>query len=234
MKLYVGNLPYNTTEDDLRTLFSPYGAVDFRRDHHRPRHGPLEGLRVRRVRQRRRGAQRDLGALRPGVRRPRADGQRGASQDPERRRRRPSRPLLISNFEEILGGRKPPFFFWGLSLDSRAPVSDVRLERWSSADGAALREADDAAARARGLRRPGLHVPPRHGLRRARARRAPKCDGVLEGVLRITVGGEAFDLGPGDRLYVPAGTRHAAEVVGNADGRLAGWNALVKRRTTWP
>ena len=26
-KLYVGNLPYNATEDDLRTLFSPYGAV---------------------------------------------------------------------------------------------------------------------------------------------------------------------------------------------------------------
>ena len=27
MKLYVGNLPYNTTEDDLRTLFSQYGGV---------------------------------------------------------------------------------------------------------------------------------------------------------------------------------------------------------------
>ena len=27
MKLYVGNLPYNTTEDDLRTLFSNYGSV---------------------------------------------------------------------------------------------------------------------------------------------------------------------------------------------------------------
>ena len=27
MKLYVGNLPYNTTDDDLRTLFSQYGAV---------------------------------------------------------------------------------------------------------------------------------------------------------------------------------------------------------------
>ena len=28
MKLYVGNLPYNTTEDDLRTLFSTYGSVN--------------------------------------------------------------------------------------------------------------------------------------------------------------------------------------------------------------
>ena len=41
-----------------------------------------------------------------------------------------------------------------------------------------------------------------------------KCDGVLEGLLRVTVGGAIYDLGPGDRLYLPAGTRHAAQVVG--------------------
>jgi len=41
-----------------------------------------------------------------------------------------------------------------------------------------------------------------------------KCDGVLEGVLRITVGSESWDLGAGDRLYLPAGTRHSAQVVG--------------------
>ncbi|MGH9369782.1 MAG: RNA recognition motif domain-containing protein [Thermoanaerobaculia bacterium] len=28
MKLYVGNLPYNTTEEDLRNLFSQYGNVE--------------------------------------------------------------------------------------------------------------------------------------------------------------------------------------------------------------
>jgi RNA recognition motif-containing protein len=27
MKLYVGNLPYNTTEEDLRDLFSAYGSI---------------------------------------------------------------------------------------------------------------------------------------------------------------------------------------------------------------
>jgi quercetin dioxygenase-like cupin family protein len=43
-----------------------------------------------------------------------------------------------------------------------------------------------------------------------------KCDGVLEGRLRIVVGGESFELGPGDRLYLPAGTRHSAAVVGEA------------------
>ncbi len=28
MKLYVGNLPYNTSEEDLKELFSPYGAAE--------------------------------------------------------------------------------------------------------------------------------------------------------------------------------------------------------------
>jgi quercetin dioxygenase-like cupin family protein len=41
-----------------------------------------------------------------------------------------------------------------------------------------------------------------------------KCDAVLEGVLRITAGGVSYDLKPGDRIYLPAGTRHSAEVVG--------------------
>jgi quercetin dioxygenase-like cupin family protein len=41
-----------------------------------------------------------------------------------------------------------------------------------------------------------------------------KCDAVVEGFLRITVGDNVFDLQAGDRLYLPAGTRHAAEVVG--------------------
>jgi quercetin dioxygenase-like cupin family protein len=44
--------------------------------------------------------------------------------------------------------------------------------------------------------------------------RQDKCDAVLEGTLRITVGDAAFELGPGDRLYLPAQTRHSAEVVG--------------------
>ena len=41
-----------------------------------------------------------------------------------------------------------------------------------------------------------------------------KCDAVVEGFLRITVGATAYDLKPGDRLYLPAGTRHSAEVIG--------------------
>jgi len=41
-----------------------------------------------------------------------------------------------------------------------------------------------------------------------------KCDAVLEGILRITVGDAAYDLQSGDRLYLPGGTRHAASVLG--------------------
>ena len=28
MKLYVGNLPYSTSEEDLKELFSPHGTVE--------------------------------------------------------------------------------------------------------------------------------------------------------------------------------------------------------------
>jgi quercetin dioxygenase-like cupin family protein len=42
-----------------------------------------------------------------------------------------------------------------------------------------------------------------------------KCDAVIEGALRVTVGDATFDLGPGDRLYLPGGARHSAEVVGS-------------------
>jgi quercetin dioxygenase-like cupin family protein len=41
-----------------------------------------------------------------------------------------------------------------------------------------------------------------------------KCDGVLEGTLRVTIGETSYDLGPGDRLCIPAGIRHSAQVVG--------------------
>ncbi len=41
-----------------------------------------------------------------------------------------------------------------------------------------------------------------------------KCDGVVEGLLRVRVGEEVYDLKPGDRLYLPAGSLHSAEVVG--------------------
>ena len=41
-----------------------------------------------------------------------------------------------------------------------------------------------------------------------------KCDAVIEGFFRVRVGDDVFEMKPGDRLYIPAGTRHSAEVVG--------------------
>jgi quercetin dioxygenase-like cupin family protein len=42
-----------------------------------------------------------------------------------------------------------------------------------------------------------------------------KIDAVVSGRFRITVADEAIVLGPGDRLAVPRGTVHSAEVVGD-------------------
>lgn len=42
----------------------------------------------------------------------------------------------------------------------------------------------------------------------------PETRWVLEGYLRVTAGGDAVELGPGDRLDLPAGTPHTTEVLG--------------------
>jgi quercetin dioxygenase-like cupin family protein len=88
-----------------------------------------------------------------------------------------------------------------------------RLESWDPADGPPTekrmlgvleREGYEVAVFAY---RSGTVFPVhRHG--------QDKCDAVVEGVLRVTVGETAYDLKAGDRLYLPAGTPHAAEVVG--------------------
>ena len=93
-------------------------------------------------------------------------------------------------------------------------MSDIRFERWPAADGPLSEKRMMRLLEFEGYDvlvytyRPGTVFPEHeHGL--------PKCDGVIQGVLRITVGETAWDLGPGDRIYLPAGTRHRAEVVGN-------------------
>ena len=42
----------------------------------------------------------------------------------------------------------------------------------------------------------------------------PEARWVLSGFLRVFVGDEVVDLGPGDRLDLPPGTKHGFEVVG--------------------
>lgn len=89
----------------------------------------------------------------------------------------------------------------------------ARLERWESSDGPVtekkmmtLLECEGYEVAVYTYREGTVFAEHEHA--------QEKCDAVLEGVLRITVGGEAYDLKAGDRLYLPAGTRHGAEVVG--------------------
>jgi len=92
-------------------------------------------------------------------------------------------------------------------------MSDLRLERWDPRDGPVSEKRLIHVLESEGYEissytyRPGTVFPPHEHAQE-------KCDAVIEGTLRLTVGSVAYDLGPGDRLYIPAGTRHAAEVVG--------------------
>ncbi len=92
-------------------------------------------------------------------------------------------------------------------------MSEVRVEKWHHADGPLSERRLMLAMEMEGFDvlvatyRAGTVFPPHEHAQ-------SKCDAVLEGTLRVTVGDAAWDLSAGDRIYVPAGTRHAAEVVG--------------------
>lgn len=89
------------------------------------------------------------------------------------------------------------------------------IEHWNEArDGPVSEAAMRARLEAEGYRvsrydyPPGTCFPPHsHGV--------DKIDGVLVGCLRITMEGREWVLGPGDRIRVPRGVRHSAEVVGD-------------------
>lgn len=92
-------------------------------------------------------------------------------------------------------------------------MSELRLEHWDASDGPltekrmmVLLEGEGYEVAAYAYRAGTVFPEHEHA--------QEKCDAVLEGVLRITAGGVFYDLKPGDRLYLPAGTRHSAEVVG--------------------
>ncbi len=93
-------------------------------------------------------------------------------------------------------------------------MTAVRLERWEPSDGPLTEKRMMGAMEREGYEvacyayRPGTEFP-------VHEHSQDKCDAVLEGMLRIVVDDVAYDLAPGDRLYLPAGTRHSAEVVGS-------------------
>jgi quercetin dioxygenase-like cupin family protein len=92
-------------------------------------------------------------------------------------------------------------------------VSEVRVEKWHRADGPLSERRLMLAMEMEGY--DVLVTTYRSGAVFAAHEHAQsKCDAVLEGTLRVTVGDAAWDLTAGDRIYLPAGTRHAAEVVG--------------------
>ncbi len=92
-------------------------------------------------------------------------------------------------------------------------MTGVRLEHWDAEDGPPTEKRLLGA-----LEREGFEVAVyayREGTVFAEhAHAQDKCDAVVEGILRVTVEATAYDLKSGDRLYLPAGTRHAAQVVG--------------------
>lgn len=93
-------------------------------------------------------------------------------------------------------------------------MSEPRLERWDPQDGPVSEKRMMSILETEGYEvasytyRPGTVFSPHEHAQE-------KCDAVVEGTFRLTVDGVHYDLGPGDRLYVPAGTRHSAEVLGS-------------------
>ena len=68
---------------------------------------------------------------------------------------------------------------------------------------------------------PGTTVP-------VHAHTFPETRWVVEGFLRVTAESDAVELGPGDRLDLPAGLPHASEVIGLCQviyvtGTFEGW-----------
>lgn len=92
-------------------------------------------------------------------------------------------------------------------------MAEIRLEHWDHSDGPlsekrmmGLLESEGYEVAVYAYREGTVFAEHEHA--------QEKCDAVLEGILRIAVAGAAYDLKAGDRLYLPAGTRHSAEVVG--------------------
>lgn len=98
-------------------------------------------------------------------------------------------------------------------MSQGSDAGSPRLERWEDADGPLTEK-----RLIRFMEHEGYDVAVyayREGtVFSEHAHEQDKCDAVVEGFLRITVAGEAYELKPGDRLYLPAGTRHCAEVIG--------------------
>jgi quercetin dioxygenase-like cupin family protein len=91
----------------------------------------------------------------------------------------------------------------------------MNLERWDTArDGVLTEAALRAKLEAQGFAvtryvyPPGTYFPPH-------SHDVDKVDAVVSGTFRMTMHGTSLDLEAGDRLAVPAGVVHSAEVTGD-------------------
>ena len=168
-KLYVGNLPYQTTEADLQTLFEASGQVASINVVARPRHRPGPRLRLRRDERLGRRAESHQGPRPSRIRRPQPDGQRSQADDSARQRRRwrfrrsAPRIALVSTRPSAslhLGPDLP----WGsgrLSSVEREVNSDRKNSYVARGQGLRLHQ---------GRQRERLLLPPKRHLRRGHRR----------------------------------------------------------------
>jgi quercetin dioxygenase-like cupin family protein len=89
----------------------------------------------------------------------------------------------------------------------------VRLEHWDDADGPPTEKRMALALESEGYE-VAVYAYKEGTIFPEHLHAQDKCDAVVEGTLRITIGQTPYDLKSGDRLYLPAGTRHTAEVIG--------------------
>ena len=110
------------------------------------------------------------------------------------------------------GGRNPLTFLHSFGRKAVSSL-EVRLEHWGRGDGPLTEKSMMRVLESEGYEvvvyayRAGTAFPEHSHSRE-------KCDAVLQGTLRVTIAGVLLYLKRGNRLYIPAGTRHSAEVVG--------------------
>src|SRR6266542_1866301 len=84
-------------------------------------------------------------------------------------------------------------------------MAEVRLERWEESDGPPTEKRMMSVLESEGYE-VAVYAYREGTVFSEHEHSQEKCDAVLEGILRITAGGVDYDLKPGDRLYLPAGT----------------------------
>ena len=102
----------------------------------------------------------------------------------------------------------------------------MSVHRWDPAQSGSLSEAalrraleDLGCDVTRYVYSPGTRFP-------EHTHRVDKVDAVVSGRFQIVMGGQVFELGPGDWIAVPRGVPHAAAVIG--DGAVVSFDGIMR------